>query len=63
MEIKKDKNFIVTKDKDARDILIKNNFLEMPSNIPDLFVFVNDPRKFTFAYEDLHIRFTNKLYF
>ena len=62
MEIK-DKNFIITKDEFAREILLKNGLIEMPSNAKDLFVFVNEPKKLMFEYDKLKIRFTNKLYF
>lgn len=59
-----EKNFIVTKDENARQVLISNNFTELPNAKGDLYVFVNEPKKFSkFSYESLPIRFTNKLYF
>ena len=63
MEMKKC-NFVVTKDEAARKILQEHGFVELNNIKGDLFVFVNDPRKFAnFSYEELPIRFTNKMYF
>ena len=58
-----DKNFVITKDLNAKDVLLQNN-LTLVSDKDGLFVFVNEPKKFQkFTYESLPIRFTNKLYF
>ena len=59
----KDKNFVITKDEDVRKLLIANGLTEMPSKNGDLFVFINEPKKLTFDFESLPVRFTNKLYF
>lgn len=59
-----DKNFVVTKDEETRNELLKLGFVELHNTKGDLYVFVNDPRKFSKAnFEQLPIRFTNKLYF
>lgn len=57
-----DKNFVITKSLDAKEVLLQNN-LTLVSDKDGLFIFVNEPKKMKFAYESLPIRFTNKLYF
>ena len=58
-----DKNFVLTKDINAKNILLQNNLI-LVSDKDELFIFVNEPKKIQkFAYESLPIRFTNKLYF
>lgn len=57
-------NFVVTKDEATRNELLKNGFIELQNTNGDLYVFVNDPKKFAkFNFEEMPIRFTNKLYF
>lgn len=59
----KEYNFVLTKDLNAKDVLLQNN-LTLVSDKDGLFIFVNEPKKIMkFAYESLPIRFTNKLYF
>ena len=57
----RDKNFIFTKDKEARMVLLKNGLLELHNN-DGVYVFVNEPQKLvTFDYKDLKLSFTNTL--
>lgn len=57
----RDKNFIFTKDKEARMVLLKNGLLELHNN-DGIYVFVNEPQKLvTFDYKDLKLSFTNTL--
>lgn len=63
MEDIKKCNFVITKDEDAKEILLKYD-LTLVSSKDGLFVFVNEPKKFAkFNYEKLPIAFTNKMYF
>lgn len=62
MDIKK-MNFIVTQDIDSRTALLSHGFTEVPSMNKDIFVFVNEPKKLNFDYDNLKIVFTNKLTF
>lgn len=57
----RDKNFIFTKDKEARMVLLRNGLLELHNN-DGIYVFVNEPQKLvTFDYKDLKLSFTNTL--
>ena len=57
----RDKNFIFTKDKEARMVLLRNGLLELHNN-DCIYVFVNEPQKLvTFDYKDLKLSFTNTL--
>ena len=57
------KNFVITKDEHATDVLLQNG-LTLVSNLNGLYTFVNEPKKFArFAYDELDITFSNKLYF
>ena len=55
-------NFVVTKDEEAKDILLQNG-LTLVSDLNGLFTFINEPKKMQFDFKNLHIRFTNKIYF
>ena len=62
MEIK-NKNFILTKDPEARKILMDHGLTEMHNN-DGLYIFINEPKKLTkFNFESLSLVFTNKMYF
>jgi len=59
----KDKNFIFTKDRESRMVLLKNGLLELHNN-DGLYCFVNEPKKLMkFDYKKLSICFTNTLMF
>lgn len=55
-------NFVVTKDEEAKDVLLQKG-LTLVSSLNGLFIFINEPKKMQFNFDNLHIRFTNKLYF
>lgn len=56
-------NFIITKDEEARKILLSYGLFEVKNVDGDVFLFVNNPKKLTFNYDELPITFTNTLYF
>lgn len=58
----KNSNFIFTKDKETRKILMSWGLLEIHNNDGE-YVFVNEPKKLHAEFKKMNIEFTNTLYF
>lgn len=57
----KNANFISTRDKEVRKILMDWGLLEIHNNDGE-YIFVNEPKKLQLNFEKLNLEFTNTLY-